>query len=522
MTSYTDPTSDSIFLEDESGRLCLCGPILASEQFRGAFVTGVVAAFLGTELENGHFHVQDVCWPGLPDPPREIAAPPASSKKPRFEPENKGDDLSRIQDRPDDEYLVLLSGLDLGSPHSGMAFEGSGTADLGFAQTEMRLSLLAEWIGGEIGSASDRQRASHVAGVIVAGNLMTVQNVDGSFLNASDSSLLMTGAGAAGASKASSSSSKSNMSNAAKLSKFATAQANANLSPSPHSVLLSHLLPLSASLPLVLMPGPTDPASAAMPQQGIHKVILKGVEKWSGSLDDVSNIKDEKGEKDARTVPASAGGIHLYNNPTWLQFGCEDDDESTIPYVKVLATSGQNLDDIMKYVPVGVDVGQDDGINGAEISGMLESNRTPAGDTDAGANSQGTLWEDERLSAAFRLLSYGHVAPTCPDTLWCFPFTDRDPFIIDEAPDVFVIGNQPRFATGLWSPSTDGTDDGAGLGITGQTASQAPLSQDTISSASLKRHVRVVLLPRFSQTGQVVLLNTRTKEVEKVTIGWQL
>lgn len=78
----------------------------------------------------------------------------------------------------------------------------------------------------------------------------------------------------------------------------------------------------------------------------------------------------------------------------------------------------------------------------------------------------------------------------------CFPFTDRDPFIIDDVPDVLLIGNQPHFASTVYRPRDDHQEGG--------------------------RATRVVLVPRFSKTGEVVLLNLRTKGVKKVTIGWNM
>lgn len=106
---------------------------------RGLFVTGTVGAFLGTERENGEFHVQDVCWPGLPT--RETSK--ATVKREQME-ENSQGMTAENQEREDDEYVVLMSGLDLG----GATGDGG---QLGFAAAEMRLSLLTEWIGGEIG-----------------------------------------------------------------------------------------------------------------------------------------------------------------------------------------------------------------------------------------------------------------------------------------------------------------------------------------------------------------------------------
>lgn len=44
-----------------------------------------------------------------------------------------------------------------------------------------------------------------------------------------------------------------------------------------------------------------------------------------------------------------------------------------------------------------------------------------------------------------KCLAWGHLAPTAPDTLGCFPYTDTDPFVLQSLPDVFIAGNQPRY-----------------------------------------------------------------------------
>ena len=41
------------------------------------------------------------------------------------------------------------------------------------------------------------------------------------------------------------------------------------------------------------------------------------------------------------------------------------------------------------------------------------------------------------------------MAPTAPDTLGCCPFTDTDPFILDECPHIYFAANQPAFASEL-------------------------------------------------------------------------
>ena len=39
-------------------------------------------------------------------------------------------------------------------------------------------------------------------------------------------------------------------------------------------------------------------------------------------------------------------------------------------------------------------------------------------------------------------MRWSHLAPTCPDTLGCFPYTDSDPFIAKSRPHVNFVGNQ--------------------------------------------------------------------------------
>lgn len=121
------------------------------------------------------------------------------------------------------------------------------------------------------------------------------------------------------------------------------------------------------------------------------------------------------------------------------------------------------------------------------------------------------LESEDRLGVVEQTLEWSHVAPTCPDTLCaspslplslrciscaaaadpaglsaragCYPFTDRDPFILHRAPHVYFIGNQPAFSTRL----VQGGDG---------------------------KKVRIVLVPRFKESGELVLVNTATLEVK--------
>ncbi|KAI8804572.1 DNA polymerase alpha/epsilon subunit B-domain-containing protein [Cladochytrium replicatum] len=112
----------------------------------------------------------------------------------------------------------------------------------------------------------------------------------------------------------------------------------------------------------------------------------------------------------------------------------------TVDGVSVLGTSGQNLDDIFRYGG-----------------------------------------PDDRMEMAESMLQWGHICPTAPDTLWCFPFVDDDPFILKSRPHVLFIGNQPEYATRL------------------VTAENGEVT-------------RIILVPSFSNRSSVVIVNMRTLE----------
>ena len=75
----------------------------------------------------------------------------------------------------------------------------------------------------------------------------------------------------------------------------------------------------------------------------------------------------------------------------------------------ILGTSGQNIQDIERY---------------SRIEDPLECLRST--------------------------IQWAHIAPTCPDTLPCYPYHSQDPFVITDCPHVYFAGNTPEFKTELY------------------------------------------------------------------------
>uniref|UniRef100_A0A8D3CHY6 DNA polymerase delta subunit 2 n=1 Tax=Scophthalmus maximus TaxID=52904 RepID=A0A8D3CHY6_SCOMX len=118
--------------------------------------------------------------------------------------------------------------------------------------------------------------------------------------------------------------------------------------------------------------------------------------------------------------------------------------QANVDGVRFLGTSGQNVSDIQRY------------------SSM-----------------------DSHLEILEETLRLRHLAPTAPDTLGCYPFYQKDPFILEECPHVYFSGNAPTFESKLIK------------GADGQ-------------------EVLLVTVPEFSSTQTACLVNLRTLECEPV------
>lgn len=65
----------------------------------------------------------------------------------------------------------------------------------------------------------------------------------------------------------------------------------------------------------------------------------------------------------------------------------------------------------------------------------------------------------------------------------CYPYQEKDQFVIEECPHVYFVGSQPRFETNV----IEGPDGQA---------------------------VRLIAVPKFKETGELVLLDVETLDVE--------
>ncbi|THW85393.1 hypothetical protein D6D15_08092, partial [Aureobasidium pullulans] len=257
----------------------------------------------------------------------------------------------------------------------------------------MALDLLVEYLLGESTSPDEQEKISSISRLLVAGNSLSSANP---IPSAEDLPAKKPSA----------------------VKKYGYDASAYN--PAPTDRLDSLLESLLPSIPITLIPGEQDPTHTSLPQQPMHSALFPRSRAYMAA----PNSED-------------TAWFDTVTNP-W---------EGDVDGWRILATGGQPIDDVFKYVE-----------------------------------------GDDRLEMMEATLRWRLCAPTAPDTLWCYPFQDKDRFVIEATPHVYIVGNQPRFESTI----VEGPD--------GQSC-------------------RIISVPRFKDTGELLLLDAETLEVEVVKFG---
>ncbi|CCG24378.1 Hys2 DNA polymerase III (delta) subunit [Candida orthopsilosis Co 90-125] len=255
---------------------------------------------------------------------------------------------------------------------------------------DLKLELLKQYLVGELGGDDSKQFNSNIAQLIIAGDsIEPLQTID----EEEDLKNYIT----------------TNNYGSKNISKYN------NESLKQLDQFINELI---VTMPIAVMPGEHDPAEICLPQQPLHKSLFKSNQSVLGS------------ERLSRLT-----------NPTWIEAS----------NVRMLGTSGQNVNDVKKYV-------------------------TRQSDSDS-------------LKIIRSSMKWQNFVPTAPDTLYCYPFEDADPFVFEsELPHVYFVGNQDKFQT------------------------------DTYKCPDSGAQVRLISIPQFKSTGEFIILDLDTLEVELVKI----
>ena len=204
------------------------------------------------------------------------------------------------------------------------------------------------------------------------------------------------------------------------------------------------------TVPIDLMPGSDDPGIFTLPQQPLHPCLLPQSTRFSS--------------------------LSLVTNPY----------EVSLNGLLLTGHSGAPVADIARQTSINAQVAEQMQVDAAgEVSDVQIATQ---------ARQVATKHYLQILHDTYK---WGHMAPTAPDSLPCYPFaSDRngealdDPFVLSakRMPHVLFSGNAPGFATD------------AGTTLDGHA-------------------YRVICVPRFGETGTAVLLDLDSLDVSLLEFG---
>ena len=153
----------------------------------------------------------------------------------------------------------------------------------------------------------------------------------------------------------------------------------------------------------------------------------------------------------------------------------------------------------------GVKVLGSDGLNIADLRRFLTTitSETSMKDGEEDEATSDKVSASSCIDALNQTLNYGHIAPTGPDSLPTFPSSESDPFVLNTRPTVYFVGNCDEFETRLVDCNGDKIDESA----------------DDSSKNDGKDVTRLVCVPSFALTGEVVMVKLKSLECEVLSFN---
>ena len=372
---------DFVVLEDDSGRIGLCGVI---DDLVPSLVTGIIIALKGKICGTGMFQVDDYLFYGdslKPSVASSLSIPSSSSSSSSSSLAFNNNNIFALKEP---RFVLLLSGLSI---------DGAMSEELTLSS-----QLLIDFIAGRLGGDDDIRIASRIVRVIVAGNSIAQP--------------------------------ESSSTKELRFPVTKSAAVDSTMAAKNCDLLLAQVL---GTCPVVLMPGPNDPTNITFPQQPFHSCLLPSSSRFSS--------------------------VTFATNP----YSFDVDDKIFVGH------SGQPVEDIIRQTIIKDDDHMDEG------------------------NTTDIKKEEEKiLSVLESTLHWGHLCPTAPDTLPCYPYSSDDPFVLqsNELPHVLYSGNMSQYATKLYNNPENG------------------------------HTCRLISIPSFKNTGKVVLCDLNSDSLDCYTMSF--
>ena len=131
----------------------------------------------------------------------------------------------------------------------------------------------------------------------------------------------------------------------------------------------------------------------------------------------------------------------------------------------VIGTDGENVRDLCRSM-------------------LYPSQKAAKGDNNENFPDSESYEPVKELEALEHTLKWSHMCPTGPDSVPTVPHGDMDPMVLDSTPHLYFSGNSTKFATKMVENKERGT------------------------------MTRLVCVPKFAESGEAVLVNLETLDVE--------
>lgn len=224
---------------------------------------------------------------------------------------------------------------------------------------------------------------------------------------------------------------------------------------------------LASSVEVELMPGDNDMSNAFQPQQPLHPVLLPQATRYS-SLRLVTNPF----EFVAATAQQVSCSEAAFQPPT------PNEPNKSSEGVGFFVTSGQNVNDIVRQT---------------EFASALD--------------------------AMAVLVASGCACPTAPNTLFCYPFKDTEPFLFERTPHCLVACDQTTYETRYATLGELEAETSSYLTSSGTVSEEVVRASSGTSSTE---GVRLVCVPSFERTGTIVLVNVNSPQLETTAITFSM
>ena len=210
----------------------------------------------------------------------------------------------------------------------------------------------------------------------------------------------------------------------------------------------------TAGIPLDILPSATDPTTRNWPQRPLHSSLLPNTLRTTGQAGSGKTSM-------ARVTP----------NPY----------EALINEQLVLGTDGLNVRDLQKYI----------------LKPPISSPSNVGDNSDNEGEKLSLPQKLTELDALEQTLRWAHICPTGPNSANIGMVPSGDPMVMSKtAPNIYFSGNcEEGFATKLLDYNSD-------------------IGDTTMESDSGGSKTRLICIPKFSETGEAVLVNLKTLGVE--------